>query len=309
MEKSFTFHILLPEHIEKNGQPVVLGDIQELGSWENPVVKLRRPFPQNPTYWKSDPITISASNLDKRIIQYKYAIHTSNSVLSENKEKIEFEGIDAQDNRTLNIEKNDQFDIWKIRGFAFVDCIYDSIEANNLKDKVVEYQRLLALHNEFTIRASNPKFVIDRIDDKLKEKRLFLCLLLGYYISKGKGSLHELSDKFPSNLLLNALEDYKQETLPSDTKDQIYTAIITLVHHNAFQMKFDWLIIFTIASEVDPNYTFIDSLKSLKYSDDNLLAKFIEIIGPYIKDIEFETYFKLAKVILILKLFFSKIFN
>jgi len=236
----FTFHILLPEHIEKNGQPVVLGDIQELGSWENPVVKLRRPFPQNPTYWKSDPITISASNLDKRIILYKYAIHTSKSVLSGNREKIEFEGIDAQDNRTLNIKKNDQFDIWKIRGFAFVDYIYDSIEANNLKDKVVEYQRLLALHNDFTIRASNPKFIIDRIDDKLKEKRRFLCILLGYYV-QGRQQINRrgyygLPSSFPSERLLNALEDYKQETLPSDIKDQVYTAITTLVQHNASQM-------------------------------------------------------------------------
>ncbi|PKC56414.1 hypothetical protein RhiirA1_542114 [Rhizophagus irregularis] len=35
-------------------------------------------------------------------------------------------------------------------------------------------------------------------------------------------------------------------------------------------MKFHWLIIFIIANEIDPNYTFIDRLKSLKYSDENL---------------------------------------
>ena len=235
MEKSFTFHILLPEHIEKNGQPVVLGDVNELGHWEHPVVKLHRPFPKNPTYWKSNPITISVSNLAKRNIQYKYAIYTSKSLLSGN---IEFEGIDAQDNRTLNIEKSDQFDIWKIRGFAFVDYIYDSLEANNLKDKVVEYQCLLALHNDLTIRASNIEFIIRRVD-KLKEKRLFLCVLLGYYVQKQQANCHgyyELPSSFPSELLLDALEDYKQENLPSDIKDQVYTAITTLVQHNASQM-------------------------------------------------------------------------
>jgi hypothetical protein len=294
---SFTFHILLPENIERNGRPVVLGNVKELGSWKNPIIKLRQPFPQNTTYWKSDPVTISVSNFEK--IQYRYAIHTYKSTLFRGEEKIEFEGIDTQDNRMLNIEINDQFDIWKIRGFAFVDYIYDSIEVNNLKDKVVEYQHLLTLHNDLTIRTSNPKFIIDRIDNNLREKRLFLCILLGCYISKKEeGSHHDLPDNFPSNLLLEALEDYKQEILPLDAKDQMYTAIITLIRHNAFQMKFEWLIIFTIAAEVDPNYTFINHLKALKYSGKNL-TQFINglrIIKPYIDTIVPETYVTVAKV-------------
>ncbi|CAB4426538.1 unnamed protein product [Rhizophagus irregularis] len=53
-----------------------------------------------------------------------------------------------------------------------------------------------------------------------------------YYISKREGSSHELSNNFPSNLLLNALENYKQKILPLDTKDPMYTAIITLIKHN-----------------------------------------------------------------------------
>jgi hypothetical protein len=80
----------------------------------------------------------------------------------------------------------------------------------------------------------------------------------------------------------------------------MYTAIITLIRHNSFQMKFEWLIIFTIASEVDPNYDFIERLRALKYPNETLLAKFIkevEVIRPYIDDtIELKTYVKLAKV-------------
>ncbi|RIA88904.1 hypothetical protein C1645_877072, partial [Glomus cerebriforme] len=78
----------------------------------------------------------------------------------------------------------------------------------------------------------------------------------------------------------------------------MYAAIMTLIQHNASQMRYDWLIIFTIAVEVDPNYTFIDCLSSLKYSDDNLSAKFIkeaEIIKCYIDGIGFEIYVKVAK--------------
>ena len=121
---------------------------------------------------------------------------------------------------------------------------------------------------------------------------------IGYYISKREGLPYELPDNFPSNLLLDALEDYKQEILPLDTKDQMHTAIMTLIQHNAFQMKFEWLIIFTIADEIDPNYTFIDRLRIIKYSD-YLLTKFIkgiEIVRPYFEGIEFETYIKIAKV-------------
>ncbi|CAB5396388.1 unnamed protein product [Rhizophagus irregularis] len=65
---------------------------------------------------------------------------------------------------------------------------------------------------------------------------LMLETIARYYISKKReeGSSHELPNNFPSNLLLNTLEDYKQEFLPLDTKDQMHTAIITLIQHNAF---------------------------------------------------------------------------
>ncbi len=315
-EIQFTFHVHLPENVEKIGRPVVLVNRDELGLWKSPIVKLRQPYPQNPTYWQSDPVTISFSrshffnvNVIHPFIQYKYAIHIPKSMFAKGDERIIFEGFGEsfniiQDNRTLNIERNDQFDIWKsnhefklsvIRDFAFVDYIYNSIKTDNLKDKVMEYQHLLALHNDYTIRASNLNFISNHIDDRPKERRLFLCLLLGYYISREKSTFHVLPNKFPSKLLLNAFEDYNQKTLLSDTKDQIYNAIMTLVQHNAFHMQFDWPIIFTISTEVDPNYTFIDHLKDLKYFDEDL-TKFVEIIRPFIESIESHAYIRIAKV-------------
>ena len=74
---------------------------------------------------------------------------------------------------------------------------------------------------------------------------------------------------------------------------------MSLVQHNAFQMQWNWFVIYKIAAEVDPKYTFIDRLKALKYPNDDLLAKFIrstELVRRYVEDIEFETYVKLAKV-------------
>jgi hypothetical protein len=305
------FHVHLPEGIETNGNPVVLGNIKELGSLEKPIVKLQQLFPQNPTYWRSNPVTISLSDIND--IKYRYAIHISRYTLRGKEEKIVFEGNGEKDDRTLDIGRNDQFDIWKnnynisekyrtnytyIRDFAFVDYIYNTIKENNLKEKVMEYQYLLAHHKEPTIRALNLKFIINRVDDRSREKRLFLCLLLGYFIPN-QGPFYELPNQFPYALLLKALHEYKLDDLPLDAKDRMYTAITSLVQHNAFQMKFDWLVIFTIAAEVDPNCDFIERLRALEYSNEILLAKFIkeaEVIRHYINDIEIETYVKLAKV-------------
>lgn len=305
-EINVIFHVHLPENIEKHGYPVVLGNVKELGLWEKPIVQLHQPYPQHPTYWQSDPVTISVLNTSD--IQYKYVIHVTRSLLQSGKNV--FEGNDDQESRILNILRIDQFDIWKninlserycihhnnIDDFAFVDYIYNTIKENNLRNKVEEYQHLLTHYTELTVWALRLKFIVNRMEDKLKEKRLFLCLLLGYYVQRY--GHYELSASFISERLLKALENYKQETLPLDIREKMNTGITTLVQHNAFHMKFDWLIIFTIAAEVDPNYTFIEHLKTLKYPND-LLAKFIKevkIIIPYIKGIEFKNYVKIGKV-------------
>ncbi|CAI2184234.1 5017_t:CDS:2, partial [Funneliformis geosporum] len=300
----FIFHVHMPENIDKIGQPVVLGDGQELGFWEQPNIKLHQPLPQSPTYWRSDSVKISVSiTTEGYDIQYKYAICEKES------EKNILEGNSNRENRTLDIMRIDQFGIWKntydlpnkfrlfpkyIRDFAFVDYIYNSVNVNNLKDKVLEYQYLLSIYNELTIRVSEPNFIINHIDDKLREKRLFSCLLLGYYVSR-QNTIYELPNQFPSDLLLDALEGYKQEVLPSDTKDPMYNAITTLIHHNAFKMQFNWLKVFTIDVVVESNYMFIDRLRTLKYPNNHLLTKFIEevkVVMPYIDNHKFE---KLAK--------------
>src|SRR5207244_854689 len=97
--------------IEKIGYPVVLGNCKELGFWEKPNVKFHQPYLQNPTYWRSDPVTISLQNFaEGSYIQYKYAIHIPKSTLRGIEENCVFEGIDG---RILDIKRNDQFAIWK----------------------------------------------------------------------------------------------------------------------------------------------------------------------------------------------------
>ncbi|PKY55213.1 hypothetical protein RhiirA4_448306, partial [Rhizophagus irregularis] len=308
--KTFTFHIHLPEGIEKIGQPIILGNVEELGFWDTPIIKLLHPFPKNPTHWQSEPITISVSNTEKNRIQYRFAIHVQSPALYGNEEKNIFEGDGDKDNRILDTERENQYAIWKnnsnlsqrlnlaqVKDCAFVDYIFNSIRAYNLKDMIMEYRHLLNLYDDVTIRASNLEYIINNTDNKLKEKRIFLCLLLGYYILR-RNLNYELPTSFSSELLLDALDNYDLETFPSDIKVPIHTAITTLIQHNASRYYFHWVKIFTIATKVDPKYNFIYHLNTLKYPSDDLLEKFIkevEIIGPYIKDVEFEIYINIAK--------------
>ncbi|CAI2182617.1 19463_t:CDS:10, partial [Funneliformis geosporum] len=275
--------------IKRFGVPVILGDGKELGNWKTPNINLHQPFPQNPTYWQSDPVIISLSSIEKKNdIHYKIAVYIFKPYLRGREERIIFEGNGSQDKRSLDIARNHQFCIWKnnaevhlhiINDFAFVDYIYNSIKGNNLKDKVMEYQHLLDIHNDLTIRASNLRYHITRQE------------IYGHY---------ELPYAFPSGLLLDALENYKREILPSDAKDPMYIAVTTLVEHNAFKMQFHWLRIFTIAAEVDPNYTFVDRLQALKYYSNNLLAVFIKGVADIVLNIDgidFENYVKLPRLL------------
>ncbi|CAB4486614.1 unnamed protein product [Rhizophagus irregularis] len=194
------------------------------GDVENPHCKISSTISScDPTYWQSDPVIV-----DKRNIYYKHAIYIPKSSLK--KEVIMYEGTSHLDNHTLDFNRSSQFAIWKINRFSFVDYIYDSLNSDTLKDKILEYQHLLTLYNNFTIFASRRHFILRRSDDELKEKRQ---LLLGYDIQRTNDVL---DNKFPSGSLLNALKDYKKEALPLDTKDQMYTAIMTLVHHNEISL-------------------------------------------------------------------------
>src|SRR5207248_909989 len=106
--KTIRFHVHLPANIEKLGQPIVIGDGRELGDWEIPIVKLNRPYLNNPTYWQSEYIMILIS--EESNIQYKYAIFVPHLF---HKDKIFCEGnINLEDKRLLNLNMKYHFDIW-----------------------------------------------------------------------------------------------------------------------------------------------------------------------------------------------------
>ncbi|UZO21058.1 uncharacterized protein OCT59_013462 [Rhizophagus irregularis] len=156
--RTIKFHIHLPGGIENIGQPIVLGDGKELGFWQKPIVKLRQPFPENLTYWQSELITISLPNFSKtNNIKYKFAIHIPTSINEEEGENV-FEGNSPEDDRMLDIERENQFAIWKNNSDLsqklniHIDKIYDyafknlpSITKNPMKIAIT----CLVQHNAF----------------------------------------------------------------------------------------------------------------------------------------------------------------
>ncbi|KAF0445402.1 e3 ubiquitin-protein ligase [Gigaspora margarita] len=295
-----TFHVHLPQHIERFGEPVVVGSCKELGNWRMVRILLTQPNKREfPTYWRSQPIEIQPS---KDEIKYKYGVFDRSSG------RVEFEGEGERHNRTLDTKTNDQYDIWKnnnrfrifnLNEFAFIRCIYDAVNDENLKDKVMQFQLLLTNHRTHTLNFMTLDFITQRYQKK--EKRLFLSVLLGYYIiDKGSPAfIFQLPKQFRSELLLEAFEHVQQDTFTSDIKPIIAPVVAALVRHNAMVMiSFEWLRIFRVAQFVDPAYTFVDEFIGAHYDKkyiSRLLKEWPEIVKPHLDRIDESTYIKIAK--------------
>ncbi|CAB5091881.1 unnamed protein product [Rhizophagus irregularis] len=154
-----TFHVHLPSFDYIDGYPIIVGNIEELGNWEEPIVKLKQPssseYMFQSSYWYSDPISIPANKFDK--VKYRYAFFQrkkNKDAKSTEEGDLYFE--DGQQQRLLTTRTGSQFDIAarfriknrqcelrSIREFMFLDIIYDNITSNNLGEKITEYQELL----------------------------------------------------------------------------------------------------------------------------------------------------------------------
>ncbi|GBB99412.1 hypothetical protein RclHR1_03510006 [Rhizophagus clarus] len=313
MKDKIIFHVHLPANIEKlGGCPVVIGDGNELGEWENNTVKLHRPNSRiNPTYWRSEETKLTLSENSK--IKYNYAIYIPAMPLIRSK-KIIYEGNNSSDEigkRLLNLRLKHQFDIWMngncselekyqisedIPDYAFVDYVYDHVSTQNLKESVLEYRELLTRHENLTIKFSGYEYVIRNFREELqKEQKIFLCLLLGYHISRQDSFI--LPENFKSELFFNAFMEYRKNLLPSKVHEFMLKAILCLIKHNGFHYKFDWLIIFGIAQEIDPTYSFLEILKDLNYScsDFRKFSEEMKKIEYCTNDIKYKNTIKIAK--------------
>ncbi|CAG8434051.1 10722_t:CDS:10 [Ambispora gerdemannii] len=281
LEKYFTvtFHVHMPTNLSKNYIPVVLGDIPALGVWKEPLVKLHRFGGENIDYWISDPIKIPTSYITgDRNIAYKYAIWC-NSRFSLLTKEITFEGYGEKDNREL-ILKEDFYDIWKsnwdyslkmLKECYFVKDIYMSLNANNLKDTIIEYQSLRKAHPRAMISATNLNFIAESaMDADSFNQKIFLCLLLGYHIEDhetSKKNHFRLSDNFPSVPLLEGICAIGSDSLPSNTVRLLRPTIAALVRQNSSPnfTGCEWMHLFSVAAEVDPTYDFLNHVQKWEY--------------------------------------------
>ncbi|CAG8759712.1 20936_t:CDS:2, partial [Cetraspora pellucida] len=268
-----TFHVHLPPNIERHGEPVIVGNCEELGGWKMITIKLTQPHRREySTYWRSHPIDIRIGRDD---IKYKYGI------FNQSRRSIDYEGEGEIQNRTLDTRTNDQYDIWQnnkshgiynLREFAFVKCIYDAVNNENLKDK-----------------------------DK-EEKRLFLCVLLGYHIKYRRNPysfISQMPTHFRSDCLLEALQSVQYNTFTSNIKPIMIPVVVALVRHNATVRKsFEWLKIFRVAQVLDPNYSFVDGFMNVCYDSEHishLLKEWPKIVIPHLDQLDDRVYNKIGK--------------
>ncbi|CAG8611932.1 1896_t:CDS:2, partial [Scutellospora calospora] len=106
------FHVHFPSGIEEvsrnkfvdKATPCVIGNISELGNWENAIVPLKQPYSKSfgfygksSTYWVSEPVMIPIEKFNSQEIKYRYAMQVI--------EKIDKKGIKAEEKRIKDAEK------------------------------------------------------------------------------------------------------------------------------------------------------------------------------------------------------------
>ncbi|CAG8479091.1 963_t:CDS:10 [Gigaspora margarita] len=308
------FYVHMPK-INDIGFPYVVGNIPELGEWnDKATIKLtEKKISGKPTScWESKPIRIPLAQFENKVIQYKYAVREKGK---KNKNKaLIYEG---GDNRVLEVDGGDKYEIWaekenskiyfppEIKDVYLVKIIYDSVTSENLKEKIMRYEKIMKIYPKSTKAATSIEFIMNSfLEDKSLEKRLFLCVLLGYYVKGQDSQYSSLPFKFQSSLVFDTFQNINSETFPSDTYKILALTIPLLVRHSFLfdSDSLDWLKIFGVASFIDPKYEFINYVSDLGYNEKmmhDFLKRFNDLAKPIICTIDDkELYAKIAEWLL-----------
>ncbi|CAH1761994.1 12274_t:CDS:10, partial [Entrophospora sp. SA101] len=307
------FHVHLPQSVKGKGDICVVGSIKELGEWIEPVVKLCQQsskFSKNKSiYWFSNIVKIPLQVIEENHkITYKYAIFLNSKQRKALKNDISFEGFDGKYERLLETSHRNHYDIWKdndyfkisfgINNYEFVNTIYNTLDANNLNDKLFEFDTIFQKHKELVIEAAGIHFIEEKIrNNKFNEQKFFLIFLLGIH---GKNNSKNFQGyNFKPHNLLDSINQIKESTFPSQFCQIALKGIIDLVYHIGKQNSLDWLNIFSVANILDKEYSFLDSFSDINY-DNNTMKGFFEalpsLVKPYIDDgLDINIYTKIAK--------------
>ncbi|CAJ0901056.1 6354_t:CDS:10 [Entrophospora sp. SA101] len=282
------FHVHFPSNIENRGEPVICFFP---GQNENIIMPLKQPHKRNhlhshTTYWAIEiPIPVTLFNEKKEII-YRYGL----CVRYKDDAKVFNEELDEY--RILRAKSGNLYDIvgkinlptrcyftTMIEDFQFLYIIVESLNSNNLKEKLEEYQ-LISKNFPLTTKNFTTIRYIDEVikDNKLREKRIFCLILIGHYIIQRQFELFSgnlfLPSNFGSILLLEAIEKIQPDTLPPGHEQEITLAVSAICRHLASINSFAWLKIFALADIVDPNYNFLDALVDIDLNDEQMKKLF-----------------------------------
>ncbi|POG75640.1 hypothetical protein GLOIN_2v1475340 [Rhizophagus irregularis DAOM 181602=DAOM 197198] len=292
-----TFHVYLPSFEFVEGYPIVVGNIEELGNWENPIVKLKQQegeylhFKSN--YWYSDPISIPLDRFNNYEVKYKYAFFIPKPRIegkskfslftkpkSDEKKKYNDDDPDEGD---LYSEENEQlrllekktgfkFDIAQVfviktrrtefrslRDFVFTSIILNSITSDNFKDKIMEYQGLMDNFRNPVLHETDIDFIRNYIHFRQESFGRF-----------------GLPNGFPIAQIIDTLEKFQSDLLPGEFYDALNITMTAAIRLNVINRSFDWLKLFKVASIIDPHFSFIEVIQDLKYSNDRMKNFLIE---------------------------------
>ncbi|CAG8518032.1 9622_t:CDS:10, partial [Cetraspora pellucida] len=226
---------------------------------------------------------------------------------------------DSQDYRILNVKGDqiNQFDIVnkinlynrsyhkRIHDYEFFKIIWKSLTPENAKIKLKEYLDTLERFPDETLSAIDVTFIEDLLKSTSdKEKRLFLSIVLGYYIitrSNTFGNYNLLGKKFPSQAVFECIEKFLPENWLPNTTEILLTTLRASIVRDVQYDDFFWVkAMFTFAHSLDPDYNFLDCIYNQKFNEkySELLVTyyFPRYVTPNINKIEYdETYCKIAK--------------
>ncbi|CAG8495506.1 695_t:CDS:10, partial [Dentiscutata erythropus] len=317
------FYVHMPR-INEIGFPFVVGNIPELGDWDKDKTTIKlteKKINGKPTScWESKPVRIPLAQFEKKVtIEYKYAIKEKGKK-SKSKPLI----LEGGKNRVLEVDGGDKYEIWEengskitfpseFRDVYLVKIIYDSVTSENLKEKIMKYEKILERYPKSTKAATSIEFIMNSfLEDKSLEKRLFLCVLLGYYVKGRDSQYSSLPPKFQSSLVFETIQNINAETFQSGTYKILALTIPLLVRHNYLSLSetHDWLKVFGVANFIDPKYEFLNYLTDFNYGEktmNNFFKSFNEFVTPIIRTIDDKELY--AKIVEFLVTVWQEIVN
>ncbi|CAG8581239.1 9292_t:CDS:2, partial [Dentiscutata heterogama] len=226
---------------------------------------------------------------------------------------------DTLDHRILNMKGGliNQFDMVRqidigkrsyykrVHDYEFFKIIWKSLSSDNAKIKLKEYLDILEKFPDETLSASDVKFIGNEIRNTTdKDKRLFLSIILGYYImtrSNTFGNYNLLGKKFPSQYVFESIEKFQPEDWLPNTKEILLTTLRASIVREVQYDEYFWVkAMFTSAHLLDPDYSFLECVYNQKFTEkySKLLVEFYfpKYVTPNIDKIESDDkYSRIAK--------------